>query len=107
MRMLCPHAAGWTRPGGQKLGAVLLVGGFEEGVGCLCNPIGLERRIVWHIYIHTRLFLSGGNASPANSLTRLTHFPYAKVNGNIVANNWDNLTDGDLLSAISIDENLV
>lgn len=50
-----------------------------------------------------RAWLSDETGSPA---TRMTHSPdpYVRVDGKVVAEGWADLTDGDLLAPISIDE---
>ncbi len=53
-----------------------------------------------------KAWISGGSysSSPASRFTRSTTLPYVRVDGAVVANDWNDLTDGTIQNPINIDE---
>jgi hypothetical protein len=51
-----------------------------------------------------KVWLSDDNASPATRMTKANKVPYKRIDGQTVADNWSDLTDGDLKVSIGITE---
>lgn len=87
---------------GGTLGADLNLSDFK--CQTLANAVGFSG--TWKAWISNCTPVNGCS-TPYSPHTRMVHSnsPYVLPNGSIVANNWNDLTDGTILSQIIIDEN--
>ena len=83
------------RTQGQVLGGVT---GADSVCQARANAAGLSGTF--------KAWISGGSysSSPASRFTRSTVLPYVRIDGAVVANDWNDLTDGTIQNPINIDE---
>lgn len=70
---------------------------FDSDCSAIAEEAGLNRGLRWLVW------LSSGNNDASNAIFH-SPFRYERVDGEIIANNFDDLTDGSLMNPINVDE---